>query len=93
MATTSKQANLLKDEVNSTETVSKIYPEIMLGCMNEWLSEFNEKFGYTYKAEFSKPWEHMNEPAKIEEETKEETGTSEEMENPEETESEVEENV
>ena len=93
MATTSKSANLLKDEVNSTETVSKIYPEIMLGCMNEWLSEFNEKFGYTYSATFSKPWEHLNEPAKIEEETKEEKESTEETENSEETESEVEENV
>ena len=89
MATTSKSANLLKDEVNSTETVSQIYPSIMLNCMNEWLNEFNEKFGYTYKAEFSKPWEHLNTPAETpQEETQEET-TEENTE----TESEGEENV
>lgn len=89
MATTSKSANLLKDEVNSTETVSRIYPTIMLSCMNEWLSEFNEKFGYNYKVEFSEPWEHLNAPAETpQEETQEET-TEENTE----TEKEVEENV
>lgn len=89
MATTSKSANLLKDEVNSTETVSKIYPTIMLNCMNEWLSEFNEKFGYTYKAEFSKPWEHLNTPA----EAPQEETTEEKPEENTENESEGEENV
>lgn len=56
MATTSKSANLLSDEVHSTESYSAILPFMYRASMEEWIEEMNTKFGTNVEIEFSKPW-------------------------------------
>lgn len=70
MATTSKHANLLTDEVHSTETFSKIYPEIMLNCIRQWLDEFNRKFNTNITVDFGTAWKHLNNIGGINDEQK-----------------------
>lgn len=56
MATTSKSANLLLDEVHSTETYSVILPFMYRHCIEDWVDEMNTKFGLDVQVSFSRAW-------------------------------------